>query len=90
MVTKAFMATKVPDPLLCLTVSTTLREKPVPVTPARSVLQQLIDDVGGLPEPLPGSPGGEHEDGDGADRTGFEEVNLLEGLTIGAYIHLLL
>ena len=77
------MATKVADPLLCLTVSTTLREKPVPVTQPREALAALIDAAGGLPEPIPGTPSGLAEDGDGADRTGFEEVNLLEGLAIG-------
>ena len=79
----AFMATKVADPLLCLTVSTTLREKPVPVTQPREALAALIEAAGGLPEPIPGTPSGAAEDGDGADRTGFEEVNLLEGLAIG-------
>lgn len=79
------MATKVADPLLCLTVSTTLREKPVPITPPREVLTGLIEAAGGLPLPIPGSPSAEHEDGYAVDRTGFEEVNLLEGLTIGQY-----
>ena len=40
---KAFIPTSVPDPLLCLTVSVTLREKPVPVTLAREALAALIE-----------------------------------------------
>ena len=79
------MPTKVPDPLLSLTVSTTLREKPVNVTPPRKALETLIDAAGGLASPMdPNSPGGIGEDDESKmDLTGMEEVNLFEGLTIG-------
>lgn len=79
------MPTKVPDPLLCLTVSATLRDKPVPVTPPRQSLAAMIEAAGGLASPIDAkSPGGTLENGDGSeDLTGLEEVNLFEGLTIG-------
>ncbi|TCD67303.1 hypothetical protein EIP91_000273 [Steccherinum ochraceum] len=84
----SFMTTKVPDPLLCLTVSTTLREKPLAVTAARKPLQALIDAAGGLPTPaLVSSPtrlNGEDDEYERIDVTGLEEVNLLDGLAIGS------
>ncbi|EKM54753.1 uncharacterized protein PHACADRAFT_29927 [Phanerochaete carnosa HHB-10118-sp] len=77
----AFIPTKVADPLLCLTVSTTLREKPVPVTSARKTLTTLIEASGELDvrdptTPLVKSPG---EDMDLLH--GLEEANLLDGLS---------
>lgn len=81
------MSLKVPDPLLCLTVSATLRERPLAVTNARKSLQALIDAAGGLPTPAhAGSPtrmNGEDDEYDRIDLTGLDEVNLLEGLAIG-------
>ncbi|CAL1706026.1 unnamed protein product [Somion occarium] len=81
----SFMPTRVPDPLLCLTVSTTLREKPLAFTPPRKPLAALIEAAGGLPdEREPGTPlkvNGDDDD-EGLDVTGLEEVNLLEGLKI--------
>ena len=41
------MITKVPDPLLCITVSTTLRHKPYSMTGPRKTLAALIDAAGG-------------------------------------------
>ena len=81
------MPTKVPDPLLCLTVSATLREKPLAFTAARQSLLALIEAAGGLPDvrepatPLTIRVNGEDDD-QKADITGLEEVNLLEGLTL--------
>lgn len=77
----AFIPTKVADPLLCLTVSTTLRERPVLVTSARKTLTALIEaseelDVNDPTTPLVKSPG---EDEDVLN--GLEEVNLLDGLS---------
>ena len=78
------MPTKVPDPLLCLTVSMTLREKPVLVTPPRQAIQALIEAAGGLASPIDAkSPGGASDGEDESDLTGFEEVNLLDGLITG-------
>ena len=80
------MPTKVPDPLLCLTASATLREKPVTETPVRKALAALIEAAGGLPSTvdskLPGGATGENSEDD-PDLTGLEEVNLFEGLTAG-------
>ncbi|KAK7692136.1 hypothetical protein QCA50_003755 [Cerrena zonata] len=84
----SFMPTKVPDPLLCLTISTTLREKPLAFTAARQSLLALIEAAGGLPtEREPGTPLTIKINGDDdekADITGLEEVNLLEGLKLNA------
>ncbi len=80
------MPTKVADPLLCLTVSATLREKPVLVTPSRQALVALIEATEGPKSPTnPKSPGDAMTNGkeDVFDLHGMEEINLLEGLTIG-------
>ncbi|KAI0338227.1 hypothetical protein BDW22DRAFT_801140 [Trametopsis cervina] len=82
----AFLPTKLSDPLLCLTVSTTLREKPVPVTAAREPLKALIQAAGEPSTPIdPSTPINQNPDDDDAvDIAGLEEVNLLEGLTLNA------
>lgn len=78
---EAFIPTSVPDPLLCLTVSVTLREKPVPVTLAREALAALIEACEDLSLADPSTPlrlsGNEDDD----VLAGMEEVNLLEGLS---------
>ncbi|KAM5530360.1 hypothetical protein V8D89_015979 [Ganoderma adspersum] len=85
-----FMITKVSDPLLCITVSTTLRNKPLAVTPPRKTLAALIDASEELKLELVTSPVKEN----GVDRhlshsddddivSGLQEVNLLEGLATG-------
>ncbi|KAH8107648.1 TRAPP trafficking subunit Trs65-domain-containing protein [Cristinia sonorae] len=83
----SFMPTKVPDPLLCLTASVTLREKPIAVTAARKPLQALIEAAGGLPGPVfssePAKLNGEDDEFESVDITGLHEVNLLEGLAAG-------
>lgn len=84
------MITKVSDPLLCITVSTTLRNKPLAVTPPRKTLAALMDASEGLKPELVTSPVKEN----GVDRdlshsddddlvSGLQEVNLLEGLATG-------
>ncbi|KZT04225.1 uncharacterized protein LAESUDRAFT_728468 [Laetiporus sulphureus 93-53] len=81
-----FMNTRFPDPLLSLTVSATLREKALPVTPARRTLSSMIEEAGGLPglvNPMsPARPSGivGKEDEDDELLLGLEEINLLEGL----------
>jgi hypothetical protein len=71
------------EPLLSLTVSATLRDKPLEMTAARRVLAQLIQTAGGLPSVIgdPKTPieGGENEE----PSTGLEEVNLLGALAAG-------
>ncbi|KAH9892416.1 TRAPP trafficking subunit Trs65-domain-containing protein [Cubamyces lactineus] len=84
-----FMLTKVPDPLLCITVSTTLRNKPLAITPARQTLATMIDSAGGLKSasiPSPAKANGapdQHESDDDEVLSGLQEVNLLEGLSAG-------
>ena len=86
------MITKVPDPLLCITVSTTLRHKPLPVTAPRRTLAALIDAAGGLKSgnglTSPARANGATEDhtfesDDDEVLSGLQEVNLLEGLASG-------
>lgn len=80
--TSAFIPTKVADPLLCLTVSATLREKPVAVTPARQTLTALIEASGDLSANDPTTPlvkSGRQDEEDVLN--GLEEVNLLDGLS---------
>jgi hypothetical protein len=72
------------DPLLCLTVSATIRDKPVPLTGPRQRLAELINAVGGLQldQTLLLTP--RNKRGAGADEDelhGLEEVNLLDGLS---------
>ena len=84
------MITKVSDPLLCITVSTTLRNKPLAVTPPRKTLAALMDASEGLKPELVTSPVKEngvnrdlaHSDDDDLV-SGLQEVNLLEGLATG-------
>ncbi|OJT14529.1 hypothetical protein TRAPUB_8932 [Trametes pubescens] len=87
-----FMVTKVADPLLCITVSTTLRNKPLPMTPPRATLATLIEAAGGLKSSGLASPvktNGAAMDQPPSDSdeddllSGLQEVNLLEGLSAG-------
>jgi len=76
------------DPLLCLTVSTTLREKPIPLTGPRQRLADLIAAAGNLSlEPVsPVTPvRGPDDDEDSSEELvrGLEEVNLLGGIASG-------
>lgn len=68
--------------------STTLRDKLVPVTSARETLQALIEAAGAPDSPTdPRSPIPSTSQNDGDDEIGgLEEINLLEGLTAGMYI----
>jgi len=82
---KAFLRLNVSDPLLCLTVSTTLREKPLPLTQPKHPLRLYFASVG-QPSTDPESPtivdGPSIIPEDGMD-SGLEEVNLLSGLLGG-------
>ncbi|KAI0628504.1 phosphatidylserine decarboxylase-domain-containing protein [Trametes polyzona] len=85
------MITKVPDPLLCITVSTTLRNKPLAFTPPRKTLATLIEAAGGLksaglPSPVKANGAAtEQQSSESEDEalSGLQEVNLLEGLSAG-------
>lgn len=76
------------DPLLCLTVSATLRERPLSLTGPRQRLADLITAAGNDPSD-PTSPltpiRGTDDDGDPSDELarGLEEVNLLGGIASG-------
>lgn len=65
--------------------SVTLRDKLADPSPARRALQSLLRDAGGLPlnskTPISSSEEAEEHR---PDPMGLEEVNLLEGLSLGA------
>lgn len=76
------------DPLLCLTVSTTLREKSIPLTGPRQRLADLIAAAGNVSldpaSPLtPTQDPDEDKDPAGELARGLEEVNLLGGIASG-------
>ena len=86
------MVTKVPDPLLCITISTTLRSKPLAMTAPRKALAALLDVAGGLktstdPASATKSNGAVEDDPAASDDEdillGLQEVNLLDGLAKG-------
>ncbi|KAF9011730.1 hypothetical protein BDQ17DRAFT_1387346 [Cyathus striatus] len=85
--TVSFLRLNFLDPLLCLTVSATLRDKPV-ITPAtQNSLAQFLTSVGShivaQPE-SPATPDGAAKDGEDDELLEhLEEVNLLEGLFSG-------
>ncbi|KAJ8515033.1 hypothetical protein ONZ45_g7514 [Pleurotus djamor] len=87
----SFLQLKYTEPLLCLTVSETLREKPIslqqypnhPLTPffaKHGVATSSVD------APLP-SPNGHQDDGQSNELNGLDEVNLLQGLACGPTFH---
>ncbi|KAF8635606.1 hypothetical protein AX15_000246 [Amanita polypyramis BW_CC] len=83
--TVSFLRLNVPDPLLCLTVSTTLRDKPITTASSEHPLALYFAKVGSrssLNEPDPPTPvnGGPQENPTEPGFHGFEEVNLLQGL----------
>ncbi|KZT60664.1 hypothetical protein CALCODRAFT_480554 [Calocera cornea HHB12733] len=99
-VTVAYLRTRTPHPLLCLTCSATLRDKPLPPTAARSPLHALLQQynisssASATPD-VPQTPytastaltsefDDEDEDGE-EDMARFEEVNLLDGLVGPVY-----
>lgn len=84
MLRKAFLRIPFPEPLLCLTVSATLRDKSTNLSPANRSLYALIKAAGGLPSETKRSSQALIEDvEDRVLRTGLEDVNLLAGLSLG-------
>ena len=84
----AFVRMYFEDPLLCLTVSATLREKPIPLTGPRKRLAELITAAGNDPfdptSPLTPILGqGDETDPTEALARGLDEVNLLGGIASG-------
>lgn len=86
--TVAFVRMFFEDPLLCLTVSITLREKSIPLSGPRQRLADLVVAAGNISLD-PASPltptRGPYDDEDPADELarGLEEVNLLGGIASG-------
>lgn len=74
------------DPLLCLTASITIRERPVPMTPGRAVLASMLMEAGGLPESQPSALMVSLDDEIDKSYHGLDEVNLLWGLSSGTHI----
>ena len=77
-----------PDPLLCLTISATLRDKPIISASSKHPLASFFAKLGSqssLIEPVsPGPANGDaQEDPSEAEPHRFEEVNLLQGLHAG-------
>lgn len=81
----AYLRVHYNDPLLCLTVSATLREKPVTaITPFSRYLASIGEDnVIGPDSPQPEEAHTKEPEQD--ILTGFVEVNLLEGLFAGEH-----
>lgn len=77
----AFLSFSMRDPLLCLTASITIRERPVPMTPARSVLASMLMEAGGLPESQPSATMVSFDNEIDKSYHGLDEVNLLWGLS---------
>ncbi|EJD55423.1 hypothetical protein AURDEDRAFT_118550 [Auricularia subglabra TFB-10046 SS5] len=90
-VSVAFVRNIMQNPLLCLTVSSTIRDRPIAHTPQRQALFDLVTAHGGQLEENQPSPAvanfANADDDDLLDD--FEEVNLLEGLAlVGVDLHL--
>ncbi|KAH9171162.1 hypothetical protein EDB89DRAFT_1907177 [Lactarius sanguifluus] len=79
----AFLRLPSRDPLLCLTASITVREKPLLMTPARSVLAEMLLAAGGLPKSPASASADPFTSAQEYDKFyhGLDEVNLLEGLS---------
>ncbi|CAE6418721.1 unnamed protein product [Rhizoctonia solani] len=86
---KEYLRVRMQDPVLCLTVSATLRDKPMLLTPQREELIELFKSAGGIYQvvkskpKLNGSVPSKKQDIEDDIMYGLEEVNLLEGLTDG-------
>ncbi len=74
-----------PHPLLCLTVSATLRDKPITSASSKHPLASFFAKLGNQssliePDSLGPVNGDAREDAPEAELHGFEEANLLQGL----------
>ncbi|KAG8747890.1 hypothetical protein FRC10_010509 [Ceratobasidium sp. 414] len=87
-VTVEYLRVRMQDPVLCLTASATLRDKPMSATPQRQELIELFKGAGGIYDVVKSKVNGnvppKDEDANVDDVVyELEEVNLLEGLTEG-------
>lgn len=83
-----YIRVRMQDPVLCLTVSATLRDKPMGLTPQREELIELFRSSGGVYQVVKAKAKANvppKDDQEVAEDViyGLEEVNLLEGLTDG-------
>ncbi|KAF9477650.1 hypothetical protein BDN70DRAFT_837474 [Pholiota conissans] len=80
-ITVSFLRLTFNNPLLCLTISATLREKPIPTHPTHP-LTRFLNSIENYKPDSPKSPGtnGQEEGEERQLLDGLEEVNLLEGL----------
>ncbi|KIJ45123.1 hypothetical protein M422DRAFT_251317 [Sphaerobolus stellatus SS14] len=84
----AFLRTSSPEPVLSLTASATLREKPLAITPDRQALAEVLQAADARSDaadqtastPINGSADKIHAD----ELHGLQEVNLLSGLALGS------
>ena len=88
--TQEYLRVRMQDPVLCLTVSVTLRDKPMSATAQRQELIELFKASGGVYKVVQAKPNGsvppKDQDTDEDDVLyGLEEVNLLEGLIEGTH-----
>ncbi|CAE7066777.1 unnamed protein product [Rhizoctonia solani] len=88
-VTVEYLRVRMQDPVLCLTVSATLRDKPMFSTPQREDLIESFKSAGGVYQVVKskskpnGSVPPKDQEAEDDVMYGLEEVNLLEGLTDG-------
>ncbi|KAH7888903.1 TRAPP trafficking subunit Trs65-domain-containing protein [Phlebopus sp. FC_14] len=73
------------DPLLCLTASATLRDQSLSLSQTNHPLVVFLSEKGVIPSQDPDATPepGVSDEGEEDDTTGLEEVNLLDGLSIG-------
>lgn len=82
----AYLRLSFSDPLLCLTASATLRDKALSLSQSTHPLVAYLTRTGMISHLDSGAAtvGEEDEEDEETQDTGFEEINLLEGLTLGA------
>lgn len=80
----AYLRLSFTDPLLCLTAFATLRDKALSPSQSTHPLIEYLVTTGMISHLEPKvATGGEDEEDEEDQDTGFEEINLLEGLTLG-------
>ena len=85
----AYLRLPFSDPLLCLTSSATLRDSALSLSQSTHPLVAYLVRMGMISHPDSGAvtSGEDDEEDEENGDTGFEEINLLEGLSLGASMH---
>lgn len=85
----AYLRLPFSDPLLCLTLSATLRDKGLSLSQSTHPLVAYLVRMGMISHLDSGAvtSGEDDEEDEENEDTGFEEINLLDGLTLGASMH---